>query len=199
MTPGETETGTGRGIRTGADVLRDVVAALAPDELDRLDEARRTYAEDPYPPQRVERGGGGVLTAGVDTAVLLPVLIAFVAQFLADVAADAVRRGGGALSRRRARRRRRREAAGERRTALTDEAPDPTAFPTDDLLRWAGEHARDCGFAGTEADRCAHVVVIALTGGPTEPPPQPPPQPAQPAQASEPPAPAGPSSNADGN
>ncbi|MGW1277092.1 hypothetical protein ACWD4V_09055 [Streptomyces tsukubensis] len=158
----------GSGIRTGADVLRDVVAALAPAELPRLDEARRTYADDPYPPQRVERGGGGVLTAGVDTAVLLPVLIAFVAQFLADVAVDAVRRGGGALSRRRARRRRRREGADERRAALTDAAPDITALPVDDLLRWAREHARDCRLSAPDAERCAHVLIVALNPAPPE-------------------------------
>ncbi|MFE0426248.1 hypothetical protein, partial [Streptomyces sp. NPDC058953] len=90
------------GVRTGEDILRDVVRALAPDELPRLDEARRTYAEDPFPPRRVERGGGGVLTAGVDTAVLLPVLIAFVAQFLAHFPADAVPRGRGGVTRPRA-------------------------------------------------------------------------------------------------
>ncbi|MGV9313082.1 hypothetical protein ACWDR0_12915 [Streptomyces sp. NPDC003691] len=157
---------TSPGARTGADVLRDVVATLAPDELSRLDEACREYAENPYPPQRGERGGGGVLTAGVDTAVLLPVLIAFVAQLLADVAADAVRKGGGALSRRWARRRRRREGADERRAALTNAAPDTGTVPVGDLLRWAREHARDCRLPATDADHWAQVLIIALTPPP---------------------------------
>ncbi|MEU5973217.1 hypothetical protein [Streptomyces sp. NPDC047315] len=156
--------------RTGADVLRDVVRALAPDELPHLDDARRAYAEQPYAPGRPGRAGGGVLTAGVDTAVLLPVLVAFVAQFLADVAAGAVRRGGSALARRRARRRRGREATEERRAVLVAAVPDAVPFPRDDLLRWAVDQARDCGLSRGDADRCGRVVVVALLApGPLSP------------------------------
>ncbi|MEU9606249.1 hypothetical protein [Streptomyces sp. NPDC048057] len=150
--------------RTGADVLREVVHALAPDELPHLDEARRAYAEQPYAPGRPGRSGGGVLTAGVDTAVLLPVLVAFVAQFLADVTAGAVRRGGSALARRRARRRRSGDATEERRAALVDPVPDAAPFPRDDLLRWAVDQARDCGLSRGDADRYGCVLVVALVG-----------------------------------
>ncbi|MFF0451454.1 hypothetical protein ACFYT4_34715 [Streptomyces sp. NPDC004609] len=152
--------------RTGEDVLRDVVSRLAPEELAKLDEARRRYAERPYPPQRPSRSGGSVLASGVETAVLMPLLIAFVAQFLADVAADGVKRGGRAWARRRQRRRRRREATEERRTALTAGVPDATAFPRDELLRWAAEQARDCGVSRTDAEQYAQVVVVAVIGTP---------------------------------
>ncbi|MFI6285501.1 hypothetical protein ACIBCM_12200 [Streptomyces sp. NPDC051018] len=152
--------------RTGEDVLRDVVSRLAPEELAKLDEARRRYDERPYPPQPLSPSGGGVLASGVETAVLMPLLIAFVAQFLADVAADGVKRGGRAWARRRARRRRRREGTEERRTALTAGVPDVTAFPTDELLRWAAEQARDCGVSRTDAEHYAQVVVVAVIGTP---------------------------------
>ncbi|MFE0427145.1 hypothetical protein, partial [Streptomyces sp. NPDC058953] len=86
-----------------------------------------------------------------------------------------------------------REATEERRAALTNGAPDAGALTTADLLRWAREHARDCALTAADAERCAHVLVVALVppadAPPADAPPGSPGRDEPPADPAAPPAP----------
>ncbi|MFJ4466800.1 hypothetical protein ACIP2X_04680 [Streptomyces sp. NPDC089424] len=158
--------------RTGQDVLRDVVSSLAPGELEKLDPTCRAYAARPYPPQPLHRSAGDPLGIGVETAVLLPVLVAVVSQILADLASGHIRAGGTRITRW-WRRRQNREAAEGRRAALTSPVPELSDVTRQELTDWALVQGRAAGLSAAEADECARIVVMAVVVRSTTPSPSP--------------------------
>ncbi|MGW1541310.1 hypothetical protein ACWCPM_13915 [Streptomyces sp. NPDC002309] len=154
--------------RTGEDVLREVVSSLAPAELEKLDATCRAYAARPYPPQPLHRSAGDPLGIGVETAVLLPVLVAVVSQILADLASGHIRAGGTRITRW-WRRRQNREAAEGRRAALTGPVPELSDVTRQELTDWALVQSRAAGLSATEADECARIVVMAVVVRSTAP------------------------------
>ncbi|MDH6493938.1 hypothetical protein [Streptomyces sp. SAI-149] len=151
--------------RTGQDVLLDVVRTLAPSELEKLDVTCRAYVARPHPPQPLHRSAGDPLGAGVETAVLLPVLVAVVAQVLADLASGRIRAGGSRLSRWWRRRRERGAQAEGRRAALPNTLPELGDLTPQQLMEWALAQGRTAGLAATEADACARIIVLAVVQG----------------------------------
>ncbi|MGW1721642.1 hypothetical protein ACWCQK_01755 [Streptomyces sp. NPDC002306] len=148
--------------RTGQDVLRDVTRRLAPAELDKVDETCRAYAARPYPPQPLHRPATDPLGVGIETTVLLPVLVTVVAQVLADLASGRIRADGSRLARRWRQRRSRRAAADERREALDRSVPELSGVTRRELTDWALAQSRVAGLSHTEAETCAHVIVMAV-------------------------------------
>ncbi|OQR62540.1 hypothetical protein B6E66_18055 [Streptomyces maremycinicus] len=159
--------------RTGQDVLREVVRGLAPAELEKLDETCRAYAARPYPPQPLHRPAGDPLGDGVQTAVLLPVLVAVVSQILADLASGRIRAGGSRLGRWWRRRRARGTATDGRRTALTSALPELAGVTPQELTAWALAQGRAVRLSPAQAAACAHLVVVAVVRPPAEPAPGP--------------------------
>ncbi|WP_405968190.1 hypothetical protein OG613_36510 [Streptomyces sp. NBC_00015] len=154
---------------TGQDVLREVVRGIAPAELEKLDETCRAYTARPYPPQPLHRPGGDPLGDGIQTAVLSPVLVAVVAQILADLASGRIRAGGGRLARWWRRRRLRGAAADERRAALTAVVPELSGTTRQELTDWALAQSRTARLTPAQAEACAHIVVVAVVRPPAEP------------------------------
>ncbi|MFG2944794.1 hypothetical protein [Streptomyces adustus] len=148
--------------RTGQDVLRDVTSRLAPAELAKLDETCRAYAARPYPPQRLHRPATDPLGAGIETVVLLPILVSVVAQVLADLATRSIRAHGPGLAGRWRRRRSRHAAAEERREALTGSVPELAGVTREELMDWALAQGRAAGLSHAQAETCAHVIVVAV-------------------------------------
>ncbi|GGT37108.1 hypothetical protein [Streptomyces chromofuscus] len=156
--------------RTGQDVLRDVVRSVVPAELDKVDATCRAYAARPYPPQRLHRSAGDPLGTGIETAVLLPVLVAVVAQVLADLASGRIRAGGARVARWWRRRRQREEAEG-RRVALTSAVPGLSEVTRQELTEWALAQSRAAGLSPAEAGECARIIVMAVVRSDAPPPP----------------------------
>ncbi|MGW0945410.1 hypothetical protein ACWD4O_23075 [Streptomyces sp. NPDC002623] len=154
--------------RNGQDVLRDVVRSVAPAELEKLDETCRVYLARPYPPQPLHRPTGDPLGDGIQTLVLLPVLVAVVSQILADLASGRIRAGGGRLSRWWRRRASRAEAEG-RRAALTSAVPQLSDVTRQELTEWALAQSRAVGLSPAQAEACAHVIVVAVVRPEAEP------------------------------
>ncbi|MEV1061872.1 hypothetical protein [Streptomyces sp. NPDC050263] len=148
--------------RNGQDVLRDVVRSVAPAELEKLDETCRVYLARPYPPQPLHRPAGDPLGDGIQTLVLLPVLVAVVAQILADLASGRIRAGGSRLSRWWRRRRASRAEAEGRRAALTCAVPELSDVTRQELTEWALARSRAVGLSSAQAEACAHVIVVAV-------------------------------------
>ncbi|MGW2046100.1 hypothetical protein ACWCPF_13070 [Streptomyces sp. NPDC001858] len=155
--------------RNGQDVLRDVVRSVAPAELEKLDETCRVYLARPYPPQPLHRPTGDPLGDGIQTLVLLPVLVAVVAQILADLASGRIRAGGSRLTRWWRRRRASRAGAEDRRDALTNTLPQLADVTEQELTEWAMARIRAVGLSSTQAEACAHVIVVAVVRPAAEP------------------------------
>ncbi|WP_432028603.1 hypothetical protein [Streptomyces sp. 1222.5] len=149
--------------RTGQDVLRDVVRRVAPAELENLDETCRAYAVRPHPPQPLHRPAGDPLGVGIESAVVLPVLVAVVSQVLADLASGRIQAGGTRLKR--WWRRRRGADAEARRAALTSAVPELSEVTRQELADWAVAQGRAAGLSATQAATCAQVVVVAVVRG----------------------------------
>ncbi|MEU9986601.1 hypothetical protein AB0E10_07295 [Streptomyces sp. NPDC048045] len=153
--------------RTGQDVLRDVVRRVAPAELDKLDETCRVYLVRPHPPQRLHRPAGDPLGIGVESAVLLPLLVSVVSQVLADLASGRIRAGGTRLTR--WWQHRRGAAAEGRRAALTSAVPELSEVTRQELTEWATAQGRAVGLSAAQSDICAQVIVVAVVRGSTAP------------------------------
>ncbi|MFI1761197.1 hypothetical protein ACH41H_03875 [Streptomyces sp. NPDC020800] len=153
--------------RTGQDVLRDVVRRVAPAELDKLDETCRVYLVRPHPPQRLHRPAGDPLGIGVESAVLLPLLVSVVSQVLADLASGRIRAGGTRLTR--WWQHRRGAAAEGRRAALTSAVPELSEVTRQELADWATAQGRAVGLSAAQSDVCAQVIVVAVVRGSTAP------------------------------
>ncbi|MFE2583115.1 hypothetical protein [Streptomyces sp. NPDC059378] len=148
--------------RTGQDVLRDVTRRLAPAELTKLDETCRAYAARPYPPQPMHRPATDPLGAGIETTVLLPILVSVVAQVLADLASGSIRAHGSRLARLWPWRRSSHAAAEERREALHNSVPELVGVTRQELTDWALAQGRAAGLSHAQAETCAHVIVVAV-------------------------------------
>ncbi|MER6957529.1 MULTISPECIES: hypothetical protein [unclassified Streptomyces] len=155
--------------RNGQDVLRDVVRSVAPAELEKLDETCRVYLARPHPPQPLHRPTGDPLGDGIQTLVLLPVLVAVVSQILADLASGRIRAGGGRLSRWWRRRRGSRAEAEGRRAALTSAVPQLSDVTRQELTEWAVARSRAVGLSSAQAEACAHIIVVAVVAPGAEP------------------------------
>ncbi|MFD5794632.1 hypothetical protein ACFWIO_14020 [Streptomyces diastatochromogenes] len=157
--------------RTGQDVLRDVVRHVAPAELEKLDETCRVYLVRPHPPQRLHRPAGDPLGIGFESDVVLPVLVAVVAQVLADLASGRIRAGGSRLKRW-WRRRRGTDTEG-RRAALTSAVPELSEVTRQELADWTIAQGRAAGLSAPQAETCAQVIVVAVVRGNAAPQPVP--------------------------
>jgi hypothetical protein len=113
------------GVRTGYDVVRDVVQALVPEGVETLPEVRASYLEDAPAPDQVRGGRGRVLGADLASALaaMVPFLMGVTTEVLVKLAAEGVEKEGTKLFKLRPGR----AAAAARRKALQDPVPEVPA------------------------------------------------------------------------